>query len=127
NLIGTDRTGRERAGNGRNGVYVDGASENVIGTLDNGTCPAPCNVIADNREHGVRVSSFDAFASDGNKVRGNFIGTNAEGSGPPELGNTGSGVLLGAPSGTAGAAVTGTYVGGPRASGSEICDGPCNL
>src|SRR5581483_699374 len=75
NLIGTDATGTAALGNARDGVLVNGASNNTVGDS---------NLIGGNGANGVEI-----FASDGNVVLGNFIGTNSLGT---HLGNALDGV-----------------------------------
>ncbi len=76
NYIGTDVTGTIAIGNGV-GVYViQACSNNTIG----GPTPGARNLISGNTSSGITIATF------GNKVQGNYIGTNADGTG--DLGNT---------------------------------------
>jgi hypothetical protein len=68
NSIGLDAFGNP-LGNGQYGIYVTGASGNVIG----GTEPGAGNVIAHNQRAGVHLSGD---ATLGNTVRGNSIFAN---------------------------------------------------
>lgn len=68
NFIGTDVARKRVAGN-RNGLVVDGASDNVIG----GTTPESRNIISGNTLNGLWLSGSR------NLVRGNFIGTDVTG------------------------------------------------
>ncbi len=93
NLIGTDVTGTLDLGNGGAGVNLFwGSNNNLIG----GTTAGAGNVISGNGGHGVMMEGFlfprggDA-STIGNRVEGNFIGTNAGGA---DLGNDGDGVAL---------------------------------
>jgi len=98
NLIGTDIAGAEAVGNGGDGVYVDGASDNIIGpaVLAPTAVSASGNVISGNGGYGVEVQG-----GAGNLIRGNFIGTDESGS--SALGNALGGVRLGdAPGNTVG-------------------------
>jgi hypothetical protein len=70
NRIGTDVTGAKALPNGSRGVVVSGANT-VIG----GTTAAAGNVISGNTGDGLDLESSD------NLVQGNFIGTNATGTG----------------------------------------------
>jgi hypothetical protein len=71
NLIGVRASGRAALGNGADGVYIENASQNVIGGLGSGDA----NVIGSNGYNGV----FLYGDSDSNAVLGNFIGTNSQG------------------------------------------------
>ena len=64
-----------------------GASDNLIG----GRTAAARNVISGNGEHGVVFFGGDELVV-GNRVQGNYIGTDV--SGANALGNTGNGVFL---------------------------------
>jgi hypothetical protein len=71
NYIGTDPTGTLDRGNTDDGVNVfDGASENVVG----GTTPAARNVISGNAFDAVFVIN-----ATGNRIEGNYIGTDKSG------------------------------------------------
>ncbi len=81
NLIGTNAAGNAAIGNISQGIFLTGASTgNTIG----GTTAAARNVISGNR-NGVRIQSSS------NTVSGNYIGTNAAGTGA--VGNS-TGVLI---------------------------------
>jgi len=84
NYIGTDSTGTQARGN-RDGIYILGTPENVIG----GTTPAERNVISGNNDDGI---NFEGPNTINNHVRGNFIGTAADGISP--LGNAGDGIKI---------------------------------
>lgn len=97
NYIGTDVTGTVALANGGIGVRViDG--NNLIG----GTTPGERNLISGNKSLGIFIAGT---AATGNKVSGNFIGTNVNGT--AALGNTLSGVQIQSPNNTVG----GTTVG----------------
>ncbi len=85
NYIGTDVTGTADLGNTFDGVQSVGAPNNIIG----GTTAAERNVISGNNRFGVVI--FGATAS-GNKVIGNYIGTDANGT--ADLGNSFDGVSI---------------------------------
>jgi hypothetical protein len=86
NFIGTDVSGSQRLGNAASGVAVfAGASDNLIG----GTASGSGNTISANVIYGVFISDF---ATTGNVVEGDFIGTDA--SGALALGNGNSGVVI---------------------------------
>ena len=88
NFIGVNSTGTFALGNGLDGVLINGGSNNTIG----GTTPAARNVISGNR-NGIQIIGLGT----GNKIRGNFIGTNAAGT--SLLGNSSNGVLINGSSG----------------------------
>jgi hypothetical protein len=69
NFVGTDATGTRPLGNGADGVFLENASGNRIGSL----LPGGANVLAANGFNGV----FLFGASHDNVIAGNFIGTNA--------------------------------------------------
>jgi hypothetical protein len=81
NYIGTKKNGTEALPNSFDGIAV-GGDNNIIGGADAGER----NVISGNSEDGVEISSS------GNQVRGNYIGTKANGTG--SLGNGRHGVLV---------------------------------
>lgn len=85
NSIGTDFTGMSDLGNTLSGVVINGAANNTIG----GTSIADRNVISGNNQFGVYLANAGAT---GNKVQGNFIGTNRAGT--AALGNSRSGVFI---------------------------------
>ncbi|TXT26914.1 MAG: repeat-containing protein, partial [Planctomycetota bacterium] len=110
NLIGTNASGFEALPNGRDGVFIDNAPDNVVG----GTQTGAHNLISGNGGgefsaffndnkfgSGVRIQGTSAT---GNKVQGNFIGPNLAGTTNilivPRLGdwrnggNTGEGVAI---------------------------------
>ena len=89
NFIGTDVSGALPLGNSANGVsLLRESSDNLIG----GLAPGSGNVISANAGHGVHMGVFDTAAGAGNRVQGNFIGTDLSGS--SHLGN-GVGVNIG--------------------------------
>ncbi|MBI1886578.1 MAG: CSLREA domain-containing protein [Chloroflexi bacterium] len=98
NYIGTDVDGTTAMGNIGNGIFISGAPGNTIG----GTTAEARNIISANNA-GVEI--FDTAAKD-NKVQGNFIGTDVDGT--TDLGNTLYGVFInGAPRNTIGGATSG--------------------
>ncbi len=84
NYIGTTADGTADLGNLYNGVYVAGESNTVGGTSEGAR-----NVISGNDGSGVFISSTVATE---NRVEGNYIGTETEGTG--DLGNTEDGVSI---------------------------------
>ena len=100
NLIGTDAAGTVALGNGLEGVFIDEASGNTIG----GAMPDSGNVISANGRDGVEINGASAS---GNRVAGNYIGTDV--SGGVALANAQDGVRIdGAPSNTIGGSAAGT-------------------
>ncbi len=86
NYIGTDAAGSSDLGNGFNGVVVhNGAQQTVIG----GDTSGEGNVISGNDENGVWIHGTSTMS---NTISGNYIGTDASGSG--DLGNSYTGVLI---------------------------------
>lgn len=86
--IGLEEDGSTIAGNGVNGIVVDGVPNNLIG----GTTANTRNVISGNDANGVRISGGGAS---GNRLEGNYIGLNRLGTG--DRGNcqsTGSNVFI---------------------------------
>src|SRR5215203_1568229 len=108
NFIGTDSSGANASGN-EVGVRVFDGSYNAIG----GTTPAARNVISGNNGG---VSIGDGGVTKGNKVLGNYVGTDA--SGTKDLGNTSDGVGIEDGSGT-----TDTTVGGATAAERNVISG----
>jgi hypothetical protein len=85
NYLGTDPTGTQDRGNGW-GIYIfSGAHDNTVG----GAAPEDRNLISGNDQGGIGLFSVGA---DDNRIVGNFIGTNAQGSGA--LGNTEDGISI---------------------------------
>jgi hypothetical protein len=81
NFIGTDPSGTVDEGNRSAGVYMS-TSNTTIG----GTTPDKRNLISGNTSYGMEVGGRD------NKIEGNLIGTEADGT--SALGNGGYGVLV---------------------------------
>jgi hypothetical protein len=85
NFIGTDVTGTEARGNFRYGVRIESSPDNKIG----GSTAKARNVISDNNRAGVEIL---LPRSAGNKVQGNYIGTDATGT--ANLGNCANGMAF---------------------------------
>jgi hypothetical protein len=84
NYIGTKANGTEALKNGGSGVAIlDGASLNFVG----GTTANLRNIISGNGGPGVKI-----FEANGNKVEGNFIGTDVNGT--MAVANFGAGVYI---------------------------------
>jgi uncharacterized repeat protein (TIGR01451 family) len=106
NYIGLNSAGDSGISNTMGGVVVEnGATNNTIG----GAVAGAGNVISGNLTVGVTVQGA---LTTGNIIKGNYIGTDL--SGMSDVGNTGSGVLLSAPS---------TDVGGVTAAERNIISG----
>lgn len=84
NYIGANASGAGNLGNAFDGIYIDSASNTIGGTDANAR-----NVISGNNRNGIQI---DGAAAAGNQVIGNYIGTNASGTG--DLGNTFEGVFV---------------------------------
>lgn len=100
NFIGTDASGTSDQGNRIHGVRLESPSGVTIG----GTTPDKRNLIsgngdASNSGAGVEISALAGPAAD-NKVQGNLIGTDKNGTG--DLGNTSWGVLVYGPNNSVG-------------------------
>jgi CSLREA domain-containing protein len=124
NLIGTDKNGTNALGNSSTGVYITDAPNNAIG----GTTDEARNIISGNHGDGVVID--ESSAASGNKVEGNYVGTDAAGT--ADLGNKRDGVVIyGAPNNTVGGTVSGARnvisgndgygvtIGGPTATGNQ--------
>ncbi len=98
NYLGTNAAGNAAIPNGDNGVFISGAPNNFVG----GTTAGERNVISGNKNDGVWITGATAS---GNKVCGNFIGTNAAGTGA--VPNERDGVVLGGPNNIIGGTTAG--------------------
>jgi hypothetical protein len=85
NYIGTDINGTTAIPNNGGVIVGNGASYNVIG----GSTDGERNLISGNGNHGVSIHDS---GTTNNTIKGNYIGTDAAGTG--DLGNTEDGVLL---------------------------------
>ena len=81
NYIGTDATGNVDFGNGGRGVYVEGATNTIIGDVNGGG-----NVISGN-SGGIQVDFGSSV-----QIINNLVGVNAAGTGA--LGNTTHGIIV---------------------------------
>jgi hypothetical protein len=120
NYIGTDSTGTTDLGNQYFGVIAFQASNNTVG----GTTAAELNVISGNGASGIFVGA------DGNKVSGNYIGTDATGT--KDLGNGEDGVQIFGSNNTVGGttaaerniisgnAVNGVHLSGAFTTGNKV-------
>jgi parallel beta-helix repeat protein len=96
NFIGTNSAGTAAVANTKCGISVAGAG-NTIG----GTSSAVRNVISGNGADGVLIAGSGAT---GNKVQGNYVGTNSAGA--AKLGNALYGVEISQPNNTVGGTVS---------------------
>jgi CSLREA domain-containing protein len=101
NFIGTDAAGTSALANAGHGLFIDASSNNTIG----GNTAAERNIISGNSGQGVRIDGANAS---GNRVRGNFIGTDV--SGTVALPNASSGIVINGANGN----MIGGVVGGNR-------------
>jgi hypothetical protein len=85
NLIGTDASGTVALGNAGDGVAISRGANNLIG----GTAAGARNVISGNHQDNVEIVGA---AATGNRIGGNFIGTDVTGS--MALGNAADGIRL---------------------------------
>ena len=101
NYIGTNASGTLALGNQNVGVYLYYSGSNTVG----GTVTGAGNLISGNNGDGILI--YGAGAT-GNTVQGNYIGTNAAGTGI--LANSLDGILVNAVSGTGNNLIGGTTV-----------------
>lgn len=116
NLIGTDVTGLEAVGNGASGVNIEATFGTTTGNTVGGAVAEARNVISGNLGEGVLVAQSETGQVSGNRVQGNFIGTDI--TGDAALGNTTAGVVLGA--GTQSTDVLDNVIAGNAAHGIWI-------
>lgn len=101
NYIGTNAAGTAAIGNTTHGIYIASAPGNTIG----GTAVGAGNLISGNGGDGISISDPSSSA---NVILGNFIGTNANGTGPvPNNGAAGIRFWLGADDNMVGGTGTG--------------------
>ena len=91
NLIGTSANGMSKIPNGGDGIHIDLGNNNVIG----GSASGAGNVISGNGKvsSGLGRGNGISVGSSNNIIQGNFIGTDATGTGP--LGNMDDGIFGG--------------------------------
>lgn len=104
NMIGLNAGGTAVLPNTSGGILLVGGHSNVVG----GTTTVQRNVISGNGFLGIAISS-----SLNNRVRGNYIGTDANGGGTT-FGNGGAGIMLG------GSTADDNLIGGDKAGESNI-------
>jgi hypothetical protein len=109
NFVGTDLTGEVAIPNAGDGILLGfGASSNIVG----GSASGAGNLISGNGAMGIRIQNDNTLD---NRVEGNRIGTNREGTSALPNGEDGV-LIIGAP---------GTIVGGAHTP--WVCEGACNL
>jgi CSLREA domain-containing protein len=105
NYIGTDATGMEAAGNGQSAVYIySDQPGNAVG----GGNPADRNLLSGNDDDGIEMIGGVSIA-----INGNFIGTNALGTGALPNGKSGVDIRDGPETG----------IGGPASSAGNLISG----
>jgi hypothetical protein len=117
NYIGTNTAGTFQIPNHKMGLSIGpspgdlGARYNIIGgstgTTPGGACTGSCNLISGNSQNGVFISDASSYA---NSFAGNFIGTNAAGTGGLGNGSDGIGILE----------TPNTTIGGGTANGRNV-------
>ncbi|MFL6335798.1 MAG: carboxypeptidase regulatory-like domain-containing protein [Pyrinomonadaceae bacterium] len=115
NFIGTNAAGTAAQPNSGHGVFIDGSPNNNVG----GTTAAERNLISGNGGQGVRIDGPGAI---GNRVRGNFIGTDSTGAAALNGNNDGVLIINSASSNTVGgtAAGEGNVISGNGAHGVRL-------
>lgn len=114
NIIGLDATGTIDLGNSLDGVRIDNSYSNTIG----GSTAAKRNLISGNAMSGVRIDRNDNVSSNGNVIKGNYIGTDVTGTVARVNDLEGVYVVAGASN----------YVGGTvGVTPGGSCTGDCNL
>lgn len=98
NYIGVGIAGTNALGNGNNGISIDSASFNIIGS----TAAGGRNLISGNPSYGVEI--YNAGAT-GNAVQGNYVGTDFQG--VAAVSNSLGGVYILSPGNTVGGATAG--------------------
>ncbi|WP_442510878.1 VCBS domain-containing protein [Novipirellula sp. SH528] len=106
NFVGINAAGTAAVANGT-GVYIYHAANNTIG----GTSVNERNIISGNTSNGVYISGS---GSTGNKLQGNYIGTNA--AGDAAVANTAAGVSVAA-------GATNNAIGGSVAGAGNVISG----
>jgi hypothetical protein len=122
NYIGLNASGTAALGN-NNGISISEGSNNVIG----GSIPGARNVISGNPSVQILISGSQVGPASGNRIEGNYIGTNA--SGTAALNSSWDGVyILTATNNTVGGAApgAGNLISG-NAAGVKITGGTGNL
>jgi CSLREA domain-containing protein len=109
NYIGTSADGLTTLGNGAAGVLIESGQNNEIGGME----PGAGNLISGNAQSGIHVVSIAGTVASGNRIEGNRIGTNVNGT-------------AALPNGTNGVSLLGainTLVGGPNQGAGNLISG----
>lgn len=115
NYIGTNSSGTSAAPNGTDGVGIYNSSSHVIG----GSNFNERNIISGNSGNGVGITDdSNPGSATSNIIKGNYIGTNATGTGA--IPNIGDGILINNAANNITGGTTGTTPDG-------ACTGECNL
>jgi hypothetical protein len=114
--------GNSILGNGVSGVLINNATQNMIG----GSAPGSGNVISANQLYGIEVNGIDppGTRSTGNKIFGNFIGTDS--SGGTAIGNGSDGIFMNNAAGNSiggSGALDGNVISGNAGNGVHIFGG----
>ena len=107
NFIGTNAAGTAAIGNGHGVNIIGGASNNTVG----GTAAGARNILSGNAAYGVRIAGA---GTTGNRVLGNFVGTNAAGTAAIPNGLTGVFAIEGA---------SGNTIGGTQPAEGNVISG----
>lgn len=128
NYVGTSLDGSTAAGNGGDGIGIfsgtsaANANNNIIG----GSTTADRNVISGNSLNGIGITAQVGGHASNNVISGNFIGTNASGSGA--VPNGGDGILINHADGGGPATAANNIIGGTTSTTPDgACTGTCNL
>jgi parallel beta-helix repeat protein len=121
NYLGTDAAGAAASQNNQQGLYINGAANNIIG----GAAAGEGNVISGNSQIGIYLVSAGAS---GNVIQGNKIGVDATGTGILGNGTQGIDAILGASNNTIGGTAAGAanIIAGNGAKGIRIFAGTGN-
>ena len=89
NYIGTNAEGTAALGNDNSGIGISSSSNNLVGGITAGAR----NLLSGNGDEGIQIDGLGGGgAASGNVVQGNYIGTDAAGTG--DLGNFTNGVSI---------------------------------
>lgn len=126
--IGTNASGNAPAGNAGDGIAIfsgtslASANGNIIG----GVNASDRNVISGNGGNGIGITAQVGGTANSNLIRGNYVGTNAAGTGA--IANTGDGILINHADGGGPASAQNNIIGGTTGTTPNgACTGACNL
>ena len=122
NFLGTDLSGTSEVSNARDGIFLDGVSDNTVG----GTTAESRNVVSGNTLNGVEIGGVPANGNivepaDGNVILGNLIGPGVDYLSPAVTdalanGNGNDGIKVNGTSGD----VSGNTIGGTVAGSRNV-------